>query len=200
LSSTHELDIVRVNCDGQCCEALFQQFDDDLLLHLVNVCYLCPESSEGSTYNLYQVSNTKLLDYRLRDYESFDRLDRNYSLGPGAGVSCSGYRLIYKVGSVGFDENVSLDDFRREDRCYGQFLDLGPARHEVDDGPLLTARCADCVDRGLLGLLCHASSPSHLRGRSTLSAGRCIEPHQPASSPDYKAQSAHHSHDRQAPL
>src|SRR2546425_4625600 len=40
LSSTHELDVVCVDCDGQCCEALFQQFDDDLLLHLVNVCYL----------------------------------------------------------------------------------------------------------------------------------------------------------------
>src|SRR3989442_15854764 len=72
LSSTHELHIVRMYGYGQCCKALFQELDNDLLFDLVDVGDLCFQTSERSTNNLNEVADAKLFDYRFSYYESFD--------------------------------------------------------------------------------------------------------------------------------
>src|SRR5207245_4050947 len=155
LSSAYELHIVRVYCYRQCCEALFQELDNDLLFDLVDVCDLCFQTSERSTNNLNEVADAKLFDHGFSYYESFDGGERDDAFCSGSGVSCPGDRFINKVGSHCLNENVAFDHFRCE-YCYdGQLLGLDPAGHEVHHGSLLSAGCADCVYRSLLSLSSH---------------------------------------------
>src|SRR3989442_2598028 len=99
LSSTYELHIVRVYCYRQCCEALFQELDNDFLFDLVDMCDLCFQTSERSTDNLNQVAHAKLFDYGFRYYESFDSSGRDDAFCPGSGESCASYRFINKMGT-----------------------------------------------------------------------------------------------------
>src|SRR6266540_4625875 len=144
------------------------------------MCYLSAQSSEGSTHDFNQVSYAELFDDWFGDYESFDGLNRYYSLCSGPGVSRSSDRFVYEVGSVCFDEDVSFDDLWGKDRRYRQLLDMGSTGHQVDYGPLLTAGGSDRVDGCFLGLLRHDLSLVDLSCcRSTLSRGKCVEPHKP---------------------
>src|SRR5712691_2637287 len=72
LASTYELHVVSMYGYGQCCEALFQELDDDLLFDLVDVRDLCFQTSERSTDNLNEVADAELFDDGLSYYESFD--------------------------------------------------------------------------------------------------------------------------------
>src|SRR5713101_5345271 len=68
LSSTYELHIVRMYCYRQCCEALFQELDNDFLFDFVDVRDLCLQTSEGPSDNLNEVADAKLFDYGFSNY------------------------------------------------------------------------------------------------------------------------------------
>src|SRR5512136_1150486 len=104
------------------CECGFEQFKRYLSFWLVDASYFCPHSFEWSTRDFYDVIFVQVFDYRLSHDVAFDFGEAYQAWNSGTYVPHTSDCFFNYVGTLCFDENVTLEGVWNKD---GFYRDLG---------------------------------------------------------------------------